>query len=104
MNTFSQADHEAIRRFTYQGGDSSLLYKYVLSPIAQYLVDKVSPFLILRILGIPYLFKFYYDDTKWTPSTLAPNAITLIGLSFVGISLTATFIWNPSLGPEAPRW
>jgi hypothetical protein len=50
MNTFSQADHEAIRRFTYQGGDSSLLYKYVLSPIAQYLVDKVSPFLILRIL------------------------------------------------------
>eukprot|EP01036_Dinobryon_divergens_P024682 gene24682-33154_t len=80
MDKFSHADHDAIRRFTYQGGDSSLLYKHILSPIAQYLVD------------------------KWTPSTLAPNAITLIGLFFVGVSLTATFIWNPTLGPDAPRW
>ena len=52
MDTFSPADHDAIRRFTYQGGDSSLLYKHVLSPIAQYLVDKVSYFFLLPIIFI----------------------------------------------------
>lgn len=38
---FSPADQEAIRNYAYRGGDSSLLYKYILSPFAQYLVDKV---------------------------------------------------------------
>ena len=41
MNPLSPADHDAIRRYTYLGGDSSLIYKHVLSPIAQYFVDKV---------------------------------------------------------------
>ena len=45
--------------YQYQGADLSLLYKHVLSPLAGWLVDAV------------------------TPHTLAPNAITLLGLAWM---------------------
>lgn len=45
----------SIPLFTYDGADHSLLYKYILSPLASFLV-------------------------RCTPNTVAPNTITLIGL------------------------
>lgn len=46
---------EAIRNFKYKGGDLSLSYQYIWSPLAE---------LVL----------------KFTPTTIAPNTITVIGL------------------------
>lgn len=46
---------KALKEFQYNGTDHSLLYKYALSPLAGFLVDHA------------------------TPSTIAPNSITLIG-------------------------
>ena len=50
------AEKQSVKRFAYQGGDSSLLYKLVLSPLAEVCVE------------------------LFTPTWMAPNAITLIGL------------------------
>ena len=50
---------QALKDFQYNGADNSLLYKHILSPLAGFLVDNV------------------------TPSTIAPNSITLFGFSFM---------------------
>jgi len=50
---------QALKDFQYNGVDHSLLYKHVLSPLAGFLVDHA------------------------TPSTIAPNTITLFGFSFM---------------------
>ena len=76
----------AIPKFQYRGEDRSLLYKYVLSPLAQYLVD------------------------HWTPSTLAPNSITLLGLVLMGAAYGFVWYHVPTLEVEnqdfegIPRW
>jgi phosphatidylglycerophosphate synthase len=46
----------ALQIFQYKGADNSLIYKYILSPLAQWCVD------------------------AYVPSSMAPNTITLIGL------------------------
>lgn len=70
---------KAIRAYKYRGGDLSILYKYALSPMAQYFVD------------------------AWTPPTIAPNMITAIGLMFNLTSFLLTLIYDPTL-TKAPRW
>lgn len=84
---------EQIPQYRYNGQDLSLLYKYVLSPLAQFCVDNLTP--------------------RW----LAPNSITLIGLCFMVSSYSIIWYYVPDLvpynydeeegqeGPEPPpRW
>jgi ethanolaminephosphotransferase len=66
--------------YKYNGGDTSLVYKYLLSPFAQFLVDYCVP--------------------TW----VAPNLITFIGLVFSLISFFLTLIYNYDLGVNGPRW
>jgi len=73
--------------FQYKGEDRSLLYAYVLSPFATLLVERC------------------------TPRSLAPNSITLIGLSFMIFAYCAMWYYVPILEPETedvdvlpPRW
>lgn len=67
--TVDQAQN--VRKFVYHGGDSSLLYKFVLSPLAQTCVD------------------------WFTPVWLAPNVITTIGLLFNIFAACLTLAYNP---------
>ena len=69
-------------RFQYQGEDLSLLYKYVLSPLATFCVYRLTP--------------------VW----LAPNSITLIGLIFMVIAYSVMWYYAPLVeyAEELPRW
>jgi ethanolaminephosphotransferase len=70
--------------FRYKGQDNSLLYKYLLAPLATFCVNHLTPL--------------------W----LAPNTITLIGLGFMVIAYLCMWYYSPSLEPpledELPRW
>ncbi|KAG3115312.1 hypothetical protein PI124_g5683 [Phytophthora idaei] len=69
-----------ILAYRYSGSDASLLYNYVISPLAQWLVDHVlSP-------------------------RLAPNAITMGALSLVILSHVIMLWFSPNMVEEAPRW
>jgi ethanolaminephosphotransferase len=69
-----------IAKFKYCGGDSSPVYAYVLSPLAQSLVDITPP---------------------WVP----PNVITFMGLVFSIFSLVLTMYYNPELDKTScPNW
>lgn len=65
--------------YEYHGADNSLVYKHILTPMNNFLVELL-------------------------PMWLAPNLITLMGL--FGVSIThALFFWYcPFLEGEAPRW
>ena len=69
----------AIKKYAYKGGDSSYIYLFILSPIAQYFVDLL-------------------------PSWVAPNLITLIGLSFPVSATILTLIYNPTLSSDEYKW
>ena len=56
---FTPESIEALKDFKYNGEDHSLVYKYILSPLAGYLVDHA------------------------TPPTVAPNTITSVGFAFM---------------------
>lgn len=60
-------------KYKYNGVDRSLLYKYILSPLAGFLVDNV------------------------TPSTIAPNSITLFGLFLMLSSYLNIYYHCPTL-------
>jgi ethanolaminephosphotransferase len=66
----------ALPTYQYHGEDNSLLYKYVLSPLATFLVNRC------------------------TPSTIAPNTITLLGLSFMISSYLLEWYFCPDLEPH----
>jgi hypothetical protein len=70
----------ALRNFQYKGQDLSLLYRYVLSPWAQFLVDFA------------------------TPTWLAPNAITFLGLAPSVATLCIALHSQPDLGPGMAGW
>jgi ethanolaminephosphotransferase len=80
----SPAACENLPRFQYKGQDRSLLYAHVLSPLAQFCVDHLTP--------------------RW----IAPNLITLIGLLFMISSYAimwyyaATMLLLENVSP--PRW
>eukprot|EP00592_Proboscia_alata_P001721 CAMPEP_0194374400 /NCGR_PEP_ID=MMETSP0174-20130528/22819_1 /TAXON_ID=216777 /ORGANISM="Proboscia alata, Strain PI-D3" /LENGTH=458 /DNA_ID=CAMNT_0039153953 /DNA_START=123 /DNA_END=1499 /DNA_ORIENTATION=- len=73
----SQSGARKLRAFQYSGMDLSLLYKHVLSPLAQHIVD------------------------HYTPRTLAPNSITLIGLSWMIVSYGLIWFYD---GDAVPWW
>lgn len=70
---------KALRDYTYRGGDTSYIYKYLLSPLAQFCVDLI-------------------------PTWVAPNTITLVGLCFPLASMVLHLLYNPSLTADGPRW
>lgn len=78
----SASGAQAIKKFQYSGEDNSLLYKYILSPLAQYFVD------------------------NWTPRNVAPNAITVLGLLLMFLSYAIQYCFAPDLvaTQETPRW
>lgn len=75
----SPSQKDSIRTYKYNGQDHSLLYKYLLSPIAGWLVDNVTP--------------------EW----IAPNLITFLGLTFNILALVMTLVYDPTL-TDAPTW
>jgi ethanolaminephosphotransferase len=71
--------------FQYKGEDRSLLYHYVLSPLAAFCVNHL------------------------TPRTLAPNTITLTGLVFMIAAYSSMWYHAPTLlqvedAQDLPRW
>jgi ethanolaminephosphotransferase len=75
----SETQIQGLLKYKYKGGDTSYLYLYVLSPLAQ--------------LGVDYC-----------PVWVAPNTITLTGLCFCISAFILTIIYNPLLSTDAPRW
>ena len=82
---------KALKSYKYSGTDLSLTYKYVLSPFAQFCVD------------------------KFTPLTIAPNTITLLGLLGMLASYCVMWWYCPTLEEavdqekgtdnlDVPRW
>lgn len=71
-----------LKNYQYRGSDNSLLYKYVLSPLAQFCVE------------------------KFIPITMAPNVITLLGLIWMVTSYLVCWWYSPDLEPNEniPRW
>lgn len=64
---------KSLSQYQYAGEDQSLLYKYILSPLAAWLVD------------------------NHTPEWLAPNAITLVGLILMVGSYLLIWYWCPGM-------
>ena len=96
-SVLSSADRLEIPNYKYHGGDLSLMYKYALSPFAQFCVDKV----FCNSLVQNDLIKQFL---QYTPLSIAPNVLTFIGLLASIFSLVVTLVVNPSLGSDAPRW
>jgi len=59
--------------YQYDGADTSHLYKYVLAPFATWCVE------------------------KFTPTWIAPNTITLVGLGWMILSYCVIWFWCPGL-------
>ena len=76
----SKEGGEKILVYKYSGSDASLLYCYIISPLAQWLVDHILP--------------------EW----LAPNTITVTGLSLVASSHILMALYSPDLDAIAPSW
>jgi len=75
----SEEDLATLQGFKYQGKDDSVLYEHCMSPFCQWVVDNLLP------------------------AKLAPNMITLIGLSFVLIPHWLVF-YHFGERSTLPRW
>lgn len=80
MTVMTVKELSNLTKYKYNGGDRSYIYKYILSPWAEFCVDTFIP--------------------KW----VAPNLITLGGLFFSLCSFVAVAIYNPTLSTDGPRW
>lgn len=69
----SDSKAETLRHYVYEGSDNSFVYSYVLSPLAQFLVN------------------------NFTPKSVAPNTITLIGLLWMVCSYLVLWYYCPNL-------
>ena len=73
-------DREKLQSFVYKGKDDSLLYKYFMSPLCDYLV------------------------ANFVPEWMAPNLITLIGFMFVVIPHILIRTIAPHEDDVVPPW
>ena len=71
---------EALKRFQYRGQDKSLIYQHVLSPLAQFCVD------------------------RFVPPWMAPNTITLSGACLMVSSYILLAWYCPTFDSSAPGW
>jgi ethanolaminephosphotransferase len=71
-----------LKTYQYKGSDNSLLYQYILSPLAAFLVDNA------------------------VPRSMAPNTVTSIGLVWMISAYSAYWWYAPGLElvEDAPRW
>ena len=71
---------EGLKQYKYAGVDHSLVSKYILKP--------------------------FYNNVviKCFPMSMAPNAITLSGFSFVVLNFLTLLWYNPTLDQDMPRW
>ena len=75
-----------LKKYQYKGQDKSLLYNYVLSPFASFLVNNC------------------------TPSSIAPNTITLFGLCWMILSYACVWFYAPAVSTTTdandsiPNW
>ena len=57
-----------LKDYKYVGEDKSLSYKYVLSPLAQFCVDYLTPIWmapnLVNLIFIDYIFRFYLLNDK----------------------------------------
>ncbi|ETW10434.1 hypothetical protein H310_00739 [Aphanomyces invadans] len=75
----SQVGSKNLKLYTYKGTDHSLIYKHVLTPMNNYLI-------------------------QFIPLWLAPNTITLLGLIAVTVSHGIVASHCPNLEGDAPTW
>eukprot|EP00993_Chasmostoma_nieuportense_P000501 NODE_1461_length_1496_cov_69.593134_g1383_i0.p1 GENE.NODE_1461_length_1496_cov_69.593134_g1383_i0~~NODE_1461_length_1496_cov_69.593134_g1383_i0.p1 ORF type:complete len:433 (+),score=120.96 NODE_1461_length_1496_cov_69.593134_g1383_i0:67-1365(+) len=66
-------------KYQYKGQDRSLIYKHIYTPMNNWLI-------------------------QWFPMWMAPNTITILGLSFVIFSHLLMLYYAPKLEGEAPPW
>ena len=69
----------ALKRYKYAGEDRSWLYRYVLTPMNKFLVEFI-------------------------PRSVAPNTITITGLSCTALSHLLTLYHSPSFSTPLPPW
>ena len=79
MAILSESNRAALLTYKYKGGDTSPIYAHILSPFAQFWVD-------------------------FMPTWVAPNTITLSGLSLPLGMTVLSVLYNPTLGTEGPPW
>jgi ethanolaminephosphotransferase len=70
----SQAGFQSLKGFQFSSVDHSPIYRYILSPLASFLVDRV------------------------TPATIAPNSITLFGFFWMIASYCLIWYFCPNIG------
>lgn len=77
---------DGLKKYQYKGQDKSLLYNYVLSPLASFLVNNC------------------------TPTSIAPNTITLFGLCWMILSYASLWFYAPAVSTPSdskdsiPNW
>ena len=76
---FTKADVSGLINYKYRGGDSSPIYIFILSPLAQSIVE-LSP--------------------RW----IAPNILTLSGLLFSIVACFLTIFMNSTLDDSGCYW
>ena len=77
---FDLNEKDAIRSYKYNGGDRSLLYQQLLSPLAEWSV------------------------INFVPLSIAPNAITFLALLLTAVCALVGFSMDNSLSGECPPW
>eukprot|EP00186_Timspurckia_oligopyrenoides_P004569 CAMPEP_0182447166 /NCGR_PEP_ID=MMETSP1172-20130603/12300_1 /TAXON_ID=708627 /ORGANISM="Timspurckia oligopyrenoides, Strain CCMP3278" /LENGTH=398 /DNA_ID=CAMNT_0024643501 /DNA_START=183 /DNA_END=1376 /DNA_ORIENTATION=- len=78
-NYFSEDEIQALCSYKNSGADLSLSHIYILAPMYNYFVTLL-------------------------PLWLAPNVITVLGLTFVFLAQTIQLYYNPLLSDACPRW
>eukprot|EP01094_Clydonella_sp_ATCC50884_P020271 TRINITY_DN4181_c0_g1_i1.p1 TRINITY_DN4181_c0_g1~~TRINITY_DN4181_c0_g1_i1.p1 ORF type:complete len:180 (-),score=28.45 TRINITY_DN4181_c0_g1_i1:83-622(-) len=78
-NYLTEQGRKNLPNYKYSGSDNSLIYKHILTPMNNYLID-------------------------FFPLWMAPNLITLIGLLITFASYSLTAFYMPQLEGEAPVW
>eukprot|EP01041_Mallomonas_annulata_P000667 gene667-1287_t len=79
MGLLSTSQKQNLKLYKYRGGDNSPIYCYILSPLAQFLVNLL-------------------------PTYIAPNVITFVGLLVSASSTILSVLLNPELNEKGPRW
>lgn len=80
MKFLTAKDVLQAKKYKYRGSDNSLLYRYVLTPMNNFLMDHVIP--------------------MW----IAPNLITMIGFAANVVAFLLLAAYSPYLDSELPRW
>lgn len=76
----SPEGEKGLKQFKYKGGSDSILYKYLWSPLCDWLVENVIP--------------------PW----VAPNVITVAGFLLIVLSSVILTYYSPDFSQDVPPW